>query len=440
MKRIFTLLMALMLSYSLSYATAITGSNRNVSMDGTVQVGGANGSNGTQWEDNERFNTSNVGFNFYMTWDDNNLYLAWSGSSAHADRQHIVWIDTNPQDGDLSSGSYQPGGTGSTSTFPYGNFNPTLPFTGNVFLNIQSNYNEYRLSSGTWSGGISNTLSVFSNGGNDLEVRIPWSLIGGKPAAFGIISYINEAGGCEESGQGRGFQYAFAPTGARSDGGPCIGTIGSPNNTFIAPPTVNPVSASNGIAPNNPTLIVQGTNSPFPVTYISFNANVENTVVNLNWATSDETNNDFFDVQRSVNAKNFETIGTVKGQLTTAQQTDYSFADLQPNEGINYYRLRQVDVDGSVNFSRIITANVKNSESQSFVLMPNPTTDKLLITNLRSGSNVEIFDLSGQKQKQFTSSGLNLLLETKDISSGMKLIRVTNPDGFSSTKKLMIQR
>ncbi len=181
-------------------------------------------------------------------------------------------------------------------------------------------------------------------------------------------------------------------------------------------------------------------NGPLPVTYISFTASVENTIVNLNWETSEEANNDFFEIQRSVNAKNFETIGRLKGQLTTAQQTHYSFADLQPNEGVNYYRLGQVDVDGSVNFSKIIAVRVESSDSQSFVLMPNPTTDKLLITNLRSGSNVEVFDLSGQKQKQFTASGLNLLLETKDIPDGMKLIRVTNPDGFSSTKKLMIQR
>ena len=88
-----------------------------------------------------------------------------------------------------------------------------------------------------------------------------------------------------------------------------------------------------------------------PVELISFNGVAENNEVRLTWETASELNNDFFDVERSQNGLNFEKIGTVKGNGNSNILNQYTFLDKDPYVGFNYYRLKQVDYDGTKYFS-----------------------------------------------------------------------------------------
>ncbi|GAB4022693.1 hypothetical protein GCM10028773_36710 [Spirosoma koreense] len=110
-----------------------------------------------------------------------------------------------------------------------------------------------------------------------------------------------------------------------------------------------------------------------PVRLINFSGQrLDTTQVQLNWTTSAEINNDYFAIQRSANpAAGFETIGSVKGKGTSAQNVNYQFVDPNTSTVYTYYRLKQVDLDGSFSYSQIIA--VKGAVSVLAVtVFPNP--------------------------------------------------------------------
>ena len=90
-----------------------------------------------------------------------------------------------------------------------------------------------------------------------------------------------------------------------------------------------------------------------PVNLTKFEAKRNQNKVNLNWATATELNNDHFEVQHSDNGEDYKTIGQLKGNGTTSVGASYNFEHPNPSVGINYYRLKQVDVDGKYEYSPI---------------------------------------------------------------------------------------
>jgi hypothetical protein len=110
-----------------------------------------------------------------------------------------------------------------------------------------------------------------------------------------------------------------------------------------------------------------------PITLTDFSARPVNSNVDLSWSTSSETNNDFFEVQRSNNPEaGFEAIGKVVGNGTTTTTTNYEFTDENPAEGINYYRLEQFDYDGTSEVSPIVLVEMAVSAQRSVAVFPNP--------------------------------------------------------------------
>ena len=109
----------------------------------------------------------------------------------------------------------------------------------------------------------------------------------------------------------------------------------------------------------------------FPLHLLTFTAKRANTANLLNWTTAQEVNTDRFEIERSSNGREFSKIGTVK-----AGNTSYSFADNNPVNGANYYRLKMADKDGAFTYSPIRQLNNKPS-TFNIALYPNPAKDKL---------------------------------------------------------------
>ena len=132
--------------------------------------------------------------------------------------------------------------------------------------------------------------------------------------------------------------------------------------------TVNEVGCTECAAPDKTT-------TPLPVNLAAFWATSVNEGIKLNWRTSSETSNDYFVIERSINAISFEVISNqIIGQHNSNVSLDYNFTDIKPYGKVNYYRLKQVDTDGSVHYSRIIAASF--SDDLAFVsVYPNPVTD-----------------------------------------------------------------
>jgi len=115
-------------------------------------------------------------------------------------------------------------------------------------------------------------------------------------------------------------------------------------------------------------------NEPLPVELVHFNAKTsESKLVKCEWTTASEVNNDFFEVQRSADGQNFETIGLVDGTGSTSSYSNYNFIDAMPLQGLNYYRLRQNDFDGNFEYSEIVKVEVA---SETYSVYPNPVKEK----------------------------------------------------------------
>lgn len=145
---------------------------------------------------------------------------------------------------------------------------------------------------------------------------------------------------------------------------------------------------------------------PFPVEWLSLDARLEGNDGIISWSTETELNNDFFEIERSDDAREFTALGKVKGAGTTNQATTYEFTDLGVNlrdVGEVYYRIKQVDLDGSSSYSNIMSLQLNpDSEEGAWVsqLYPNPTdgelTVKYMVASQARGIGLRIGDMLGR--------------------------------------------
>lgn len=141
--------------------------------------------------------------------------------------------------------------------------------------------------------------------------------------------------------------------------------------------------------------------SPLPVEWLSFIGWNDGDVNELEWVTATEINNEMFVIERSDDAINFTEIGTVAGSGTTSEEQQYNFTDVSPIIGTNYYRLKQVDFDGSFEYSSIIVVEVEASLAKNAIVKihPNPT-NMLLNIQLQAASNTQfemrVIDITGR--------------------------------------------
>jgi hypothetical protein len=105
-------------------------------------------------------------------------------------------------------------------------------------------------------------------------------------------------------------------------------------------------------------IILDFFNTVLPIELTTFSAKPQSGSVLLVWQTASELNNDYMAVERSVDGIKFSEIGRVSGKGTTYNPQNYQLEDRNPLSGVNYYRLRQVDFDGSFSFSKVVSATV----------------------------------------------------------------------------------
>ncbi|MBO9700393.1 MAG: T9SS type A sorting domain-containing protein [Sporocytophaga sp.] len=142
--------------------------------------------------------------------------------------------------------------------------------------------------------------------------------------------------------------------------------------------------------------------SILPVTFLSFEGQHENGRNVLSWSTLNEINNDRFIIERSINGREFELVGVVKGSGNTSSISEYYFSDIELNEYAYYYRVKQVDVNGMFMFSSVI--QIENNVPQ-WQIFPNPNNGKFFVRFLsKSFEHMEISDATGKIIQMLDSS------------------------------------
>ena len=140
---------------------------------------------------------------------------------------------------------------------------------------------------------------------------------------------------------------------------------------------------------------------PLPILLTQFSAQLGSVGVNLTWTTSQELNNDHFDLERSYDGINFEKINQIVGQGTKNSPTTYDFNDSEANtQVVVYYRLRQEDVGGQFNYSNTILLNGNHGDA-SIEIFPNPIEEGQMMyakfgDNDEGEATISLTDMSGK--------------------------------------------
>jgi hypothetical protein len=187
-----------------------------------------------------------------------------------------------------------------------------------------------------------------------------------------------------------------------------------------------------------------GNGAPLPIELLSFDAQPVGNTVLVNWTTASEINNDYFTIERSADALNYTAIGTVDGAGNSNSSRSYQFTDVQPLQGVSYYRLRQTDFNGTTEVFDPAVVNFNAASAQGVSMFPNPAVDyaHIMLQSEASGNGtIRITDLSGRvvfEQNVSIKSGVQpFTLETRNLSMGTYLVSVSMADGRMYTLPLV---
>ncbi len=204
-------------------------------------------------------------------------------------------------------------------------------------------------------------------------------------------------------------------------------------------PSAQSVAVPNVSTNGSWTLAMEST--PLPVSLLTFTATLENeSSVLCRWITASEVNNDFFILQRSRNGFDFEDVTRIDGAGNSNSMINYSFRDSYPFPGVSYYRLRQVDYDGTFAYSQIAAVNIPDKEN-SFNIFPNPSNGfaYILWDSEYEITSIAVNDLLGKKLSCINmdnSAGLREL-NLSHLPNGIYLIQVFM-NGQWFTEKIQI--
>ncbi len=176
---------------------------------------------------------------------------------------------------------------------------------------------------------------------------------------------------------------------------------------------------------------------PLPIELVDFKSECQNNKVALNWITATEKSNKYFNIEHSIDGKHFESIGTVKGAGNSLEKLKYSFTDESPLRGTSYYRLGQVDYDGSITYSSIIsTEDCYNKIEGDFQIFPNPANSLLNVNVLHVSDDCRIV-ITNCVGEIVVDEAIETTINRIDISKfneGIYFLKIIGNDGVFAKK------
>jgi len=193
--------------------------------------------------------------------------------------------------------------------------------------------------------------------------------------------------------------------------------------------------------------ITGAVNPPLPIELISFNADCSptNGAVDLKWLSSTEINNDFYTIERSSDAFNFEVVATIKGAGNSNNINSYFFRDVNALDGTSYYRLKQTDFNGNFEYFNTVAVNCTGG-TNGISLYPNPANNEFTLQLEGKKGNkvsIEMYNSIGQQVMSKTlilqSNILSEQIDVNEFNQGIYFVNIKTENLFTS-KKLIIDR
>ncbi|PQA58563.1 T9SS type A sorting domain-containing protein [Siphonobacter curvatus] len=184
--------------------------------------------------------------------------------------------------------------------------------------------------------------------------------------------------------------------------------------------------------------------APTPVSLVSFTAKGVGNNAQLDWATAQEKNNALFEVQYSTNGQDFEAVGSVMGKGTTTVRQTYSFVHPGLNPALtHYYRLKQIDTDGSFALSQVRSVKLDQYVGIQLKASTDPARNVRVLVDygdeqLSNLATIHLMDLSGRtlssKQIELEKGFNRVNFSASSLSSGLYLIRLENASQPAAVK------
>jgi hypothetical protein len=187
---------------------------------------------------------------------------------------------------------------------------------------------------------------------------------------------------------------------------------------------------------------VGSVNAPLPVTLGMFTVKFEANAARLYWETHSEKNNEYFQILRSSNSKDWQPIGRVNGTGTTSGKSSYQFTDSDPLGGISYYRLRQFDFDGTSMLSSIRSVTNPKETAKQLHVYPNPTSGRFTMELPASGKigKVTLLNMTGNQVNIFlTKNETTYEIVGQNMVPGIYILQVEKTDGSIESQKIVVQ-
>lgn len=287
-------------------------------------------------------------------------------------------------------------------------FSEKLPLTvGNTFMNVR-----------VWSpdAGIKVRLKVedSNDGGKSVETEATTTVAGGWQNL--VFNFANEAAGTAAINYAFNYNKAsiffnFGVTGVAAGGAK---TYFFDNVVFGA--------------------------APLPVKLLSFTAVKKDKSVLLNWQTATETNNRGFAVERSRDGQIWSEFNFVKATASNGAGSQYATTDATPAKGMNYYRLKQMDLDGKETYSAVKAVNFGDIAS-GILMYPNPAKGRLNLyaPELKTKAMYSLVNVDGKVLKTGVIAVDNsvLSIDVSTLPAGTYLMKFTG-EGVNSSSKLVI--
>lgn len=171
-----------------------------------------------------------------------------------------------------------------------------------------------------------------------------------------------------------------------------------------------------------------GTTSILPIALLSFTGNNAGASNNLQWSTATETNNASFEIERSANGVNFTKIGALNGAGTSSSVTQYTYTDAAPFVGTNYYRLKQIDVNGVFVYSEAIAVSAKSAAKSSVAIYPNPASNvaTLTVSNAYLNTTAQLYGIEGKLQQTIIVKNNQQAINIQPLAKGIYMLKLND--------------
>ena len=186
--------------------------------------------------------------------------------------------------------------------------------------------------------------------------------------------------------------------------------------------------------------------NPLPVELVSFSGACNDGLVELIWETASEYNSSHFDVENSRDGISWDVLKTIEAAGNSNELLTYGFNDVNAHGGDNYYRLTQVDFDGTAKTYDVINVSCAQTTSEYFSIFPNPSSGSFQVmlnnSDIVGQAEMNIVDTKGNRvfmKSIDVKSGINMFVVNESLAPGIYYVSVKNGDKTTTVLKLSIK-